>query len=152
MNKTWEELKSIKSGTILHDTFEEGIRFIVMRGPSSLCAYIGVPITHPLSGHDYNDMPINCHCGLTFSMKGDKDNFPDGFYWYGWDYSHCDDYSFYYDDLPSSMHHSRGKKWLVEDVVKDSWEAIYDFQKLMKLSESIKNNFIKENIYDKKGD
>ena len=40
---TWEELKELKSGAILHDEFDEGIRFIVMRGPSHLCAYIGIP-------------------------------------------------------------------------------------------------------------
>ena len=29
------------------------------------------------------------------------------------------------------------EKWLVEDVISDSWETIYDFKKLVKLSEQI---------------
>jgi hypothetical protein len=134
---TWEELKKLESGTILHDAFDEGIRFIVMRGPSSLCAYVGIPLEHPLAGHSYDDLPVEAHGGLTYAGKGDKWR-PEGFYWYGWDYSHAGDWSFYQDKLPVSLTIGTDKKWLVEDVIKDSWEAIWDFKKLVKLAKQIK--------------
>lgn len=140
MDLSFEELKKRETGAILHDILDEGLRFIVMRGPTSLCAYIGIPIEHPLSGFSYNDLPLDCHGGLTFSSKG-KGKWPEGFWWYGWDYSHCDDYSFYYDDL-TSMKLSKDKKWLVKDVIEDCWNAIYEFKKLMKLAEKISNKKI----------
>lgn len=44
--------------------------------------YIELPQNHPYYGRDYNDVPINCHGGLTYSgpLNGD------GKYWIGWDY------------------------------------------------------------------
>ena len=137
---TWEELAKIKVGTILHDEFDEAIRFIVMRGPSHLCAYIGIPLDHPLANKDYNDLPIRAHGGLTFARKGDE-HYPADFFWYGWDYGHAGDYGFFYDEpCMKSFSHSEDKKWLVEDVIEDSWETKYDFKKLMKLAEEIKRS------------
>ena len=141
MSKTWEELAKDEIGTIYHDEVREGVRFIVMRGPGALCAYAGVPERHPLAGHNYDNLPVSCHGGLTFAGKGDELR-PEGWYWYGWDYAHSEDYCFYYD---SPLGHnlvfvkSTSKKWLVEDVVRDSWEALYDFRKLMGLTESVAN-------------
>lgn len=39
MEKTFEEIAKLESGTILHDEFDEGIRFIINRGPAAICAY-----------------------------------------------------------------------------------------------------------------
>ena len=140
---TWDEIKDAESGTIFHDVFDEGIRFIVMRGSCSLCAYVGIPLAHPLAYHDYDDLPIRAHGGLTFASEG-RDRWPEGFYWYGWDYSHSGDYPFYADRLPSNLRMARDMKWLVEDVIKDSWETIYDFKGLAKLAEGIKGRSLTE--------
>ena len=136
----WEELVKTESGTILHDEYDEGLRFIVMRGPCSLCAYVGLPSAHPLAGHNYDDLPVSAHGGLTFAAEG-HDAWPEGFYWYGWDYGHSGDSAFYYSD-PKLTHifegrHQDEKKWLVKDVVADSWGALYDFKHLMHLAEAI---------------
>ena len=139
---TWEEIRAKEVGTILHDEFDEGIRFIIMRGPGSLCAYIGIPLDHPLANKSYNDLSVSAHGGLTFAKKGEKGFFPEGFFWYGWDYAHSGDYCFYNDEPCLSkfkFNHLKEKKWLIEDVIKDSWETKYDFKKLMKLAEEIKN-------------
>ena len=90
----WEELKQKEVGAILHDEFDEGLRFIIMRGPASLCAYVGVPLDHPLAGHSYGDLPMEAHGGLTYADKGEG-KWPEGFFWYGWDYAHYGDYAFY---------------------------------------------------------
>ncbi len=136
---TWDELKKLESGTILHDIFDEGIRFIVMRGPAALCGYVGLPKDHPLAGYGYDDLPVQAHYGLTFSGHGKSGSWPDGYWWYGWDYGHCGDRCFYEDELPKRFIVSDEKQWLVEDVVKDSWETMYDIKKLMKLAEKISN-------------
>ncbi len=131
---TWEQIKEIKSGTILYDEFDEGIRFIIIRGPSALTAYIGIPLNHPLASFDYDELPISAHGGLTYDGEGTGDPRPINFYWYGWDYGHSGDYCFYDDDWE---HNYSGKKWLVKDVISDSWETKYDFKSLMKLAEKL---------------
>jgi len=137
----WEQLMAKESGNILYDEFDEGIRFIIMRGPVSLCAYIGIPIAHPLAGHNYDDLPVCAHGGLTYSSEG-KGAWPEGYYWYGWDYAHSGDYCFYYDREPlvGRYDHSTDQKWLVEDVKEDSWSTLYDFKKLLRLTEKTKSN------------
>lgn len=137
---TWEELRQVPKGTILHDTFEEGLRFIVLKYTFHLCAYLGLPKDHPLSNHDYELLPINCHGGLTFGRLGDAKPLPTGYYWYGWDYAHAGDFTFLDDDplLNKLFSHSHDKKWLVEDVIQDSLFAIYNMRRLMKLAEEIK--------------
>lgn len=137
--KTWEEMRKDKSGTIYKDWFEDGIRCLIMRGPASLCAYLGVPETHPLADKSYDDIPLSVHGGLTFSCKGDGMR-PTGYYWYGWDYAHCNDYAFYYDEPPlaNGFDHSPDKKWTVDEVEKEIKSAVYDFKMLVKLAENIK--------------
>ena len=134
MCMTWEQIKNAKPCKIFHDEFSEGVRFIILRGPTSLCAYLGVPKDHPLADHGYDNIPIDCHGGLTFSSEGNGSPWPEGFFWYGWDYSHGGDCSFH--DEKFSFGH--GKKWLVKDVIEDSWGAIQDFKKLVRLAEAIR--------------
>ena len=136
-NISWEELIQLKPGTILKDWFDEGVRCLILKGPASLCVYLGVPLEHPLANKEYDDIPINCHCGLTFSSKGDGEYRPKEYYWYGWDYSHSGDYCFYYDTTPlTTFKKSDDKKWLLKDVEDDMWEAVYNFKKLMRLVEN----------------
>jgi len=129
---TWEEVKASKQGEVFVDEFDEGLRFRVVRGPGSLCAYIGIPKDHPMAGKDYNDLPINAHGGLTFSSPGKPGTpFLEDFYWYGWDYAHLGDRSFYdFRFEPDEI------AWTPKMVKDDSWETIYEFKKLMKLMES----------------
>jgi hypothetical protein len=67
---TWKQIIKKKAGEVLHDEMKEGFRFIVMRGPNSLCGYIGVPLSHPLSGFDYDDVSVSAHGGFTFVLFG----------------------------------------------------------------------------------
>ena len=138
---TWEQVVEAKVGCIFVDRFDEGLRFLIMRGPFHLCAYIGIPMDHPLAKRNYDDLPIDCHGGLTFAGEGRKrGEWPAGFYWYGWDYGHCDDYMI-------SDHHSvdyarfneSRTKWGVKEVDDNSWHALYQFKRLMRLVESVAN-------------
>lgn len=130
------DIKPIKPGTIMADWFENGIRAIVMRGPGSYCAYLGVPSDHPLAGFHYDSIPLDCHGGLTFASEG-QDHFPEGFYWYGWDYNHAGDRAaLHYDTYIPSL--ETGKSWSLGEVKAETHQVIYDFGRLVKLAERIK--------------
>jgi len=94
---TFEQAATMPISTVFVDRHEDGYRFLVMRGPASVVAYLGVPESHPLAGRAYDDLPLDCHGGLTFAGLGGgkRDAFPAGWYWYGWDYAHSGDRSFY---------------------------------------------------------
>jgi len=134
-------------GRIVFDKFEEGLRFIVMRGPAAWCAYIGIPEDHPLAGFSYDDLPsVDAHGGLTYAGKStETDKWRTaGYYWYGWDYAHLGDMSVY--DHRKEMQEIAAKypglepehDWTIDEVVKDAWGALYDFKKLLKFAEAIK--------------
>jgi len=136
-NKSFDEMAKDKTGTIYHDEMRDGIRFIVLRGPAALCAYAGIPLAHPLARFHYEDLAVDAHGGLTFSNAGDGKLRPKGFWWYGWDYGHCDDCAFYYLEYPELQSLANGKKWTVKEAVDDSWEALHDMAKLKKLAEQL---------------
>jgi hypothetical protein len=77
-----------------------GVDYIIVSYGTHPCSYIKIEKGNPFYGKEYDDIPIDCHCGLTFGQvfKTDKDasvmGFPKG-HWIGWDYAHCDDYSPY---------------------------------------------------------
>lgn len=129
---TWEQLAGIPEATVLVDEWEDGLRFIILRGPSHLCSYIGIPQNHPLAGFDTDDISINAHGGITFSAGG-YGSLPKENWWYGWDYGHSGDCAFY--DKPYEGPDK--KRWLVTDVIKDSADAKWEMKKLMALAEKI---------------
>jgi hypothetical protein len=129
-----------KVGAIVHDVFDEKLRFIVMRGPVSWCAYVGIPDKHPLSGLCYDDLDgfVDAHGGLTFRGEGDEPYpWPKGYYWYGWDYAHFGDRCIYHgmDDASTDEH-----DWTIDEVIEDSKSAIESFKNLMTLADKLTKN------------
>lgn len=132
-NPTWEELLKMEIGTIIkYDKWENksNIYYLIIRSTTSLCAYIGIPLDHPLARKSYNDLDIKCHYGLTYS-SGDSDFHPKNLWWYGWDYSHFGDYCFFYDEMNICSFLGE-KKWLVEDIMPEIAEAIESFKQIYK--------------------
>lgn len=133
--RTAKEVTSV--GEIVHDVFDEGLRFIVMRGPASWCGYVGVPKEHPLAGFGYDDISfIEAHGGLTFASGGQKE-WPEGYYWYGWDYAHAGDKTSFRNEWRGVLDSDDDKDWTVEEVIKDSWTTLYQFKQLMRFAEKI---------------
>jgi len=127
--------KGIEKNRIVYDIFDEGVRFIILRGPFHWCGYVGIPEDHPLANFSYDDLAgVSAHGGLTFA--GTRETWPKGYYWYGWDYGHLGDRSHFEHD---SGLKEDGHDWTIEEVIKDSQDAIYDFKRLMKLVEKVKN-------------
>lgn len=108
------------------------LRGLIVQGPFSLCAYLGVPREHWLAHMEELDFP--CHWGVTFSAEGDGELRPADWYWYGWDYAHAGDALQLPPELkallPESLRPGRqAKQWTVEEVeheVIDSAQALFE--------------------------
>ncbi len=138
-SKTFEECAEDKTGTVYYDYYDDMVRIVIMRGPASVNCYLGVPLSHPIAGQDYDSLPVECHGGLTFSRAGKEGYLPTDMFWYGFDYAHGGDKSFY--DLRPEMakyNHSKDIAWTPEMIKKDIWSAVWSFQKLIKLAEAIR--------------
>ena len=125
-------------GRIVYDKFTNGLRFIIMRSKLHFCGYVGIPNGHPLVGFDYNDFSfVEAHGGLTFSGEGE--GWPEGYYWYGWDYGHVGDkiyVDYSWDGFKKWQ--DGNKEWTVNDIIEDSQNTLETFESLMKLAEKIK--------------
>lgn len=98
--KTWEECYQDPVGTAYVDETIEAVgndglvsvRGLILRAPYALAAYVGVGLDHPTAGWPYEVVPLEVHGGLTYSAAGDDDGpWPQGWWWYGWDYAHAFD-------------------------------------------------------------
>ncbi len=121
----WEEEEQSLVGTVFVDRmYGERVRFLILRGPMSLCAYLGVPISHPMAGKKCSETELRCHGGLSLARVGCVGTgLAAGFYWYGWDYAHwCDaNYSGFLAQDESLT------KWTVAMVEEDAKAAIEEF-------------------------
>ena len=142
LKKEWDLLKH-KVGYIAADFYEQGTRILIMRGPASWCAYIGIPLDHPLANYEYDDIPLQCHGGLTYAGEGGG-GWPKGWFWYGWDYGHSGDMFGFADsktrEITSQFDHSKDKMWTADEVKEEARQVAWDFAMLKKLAERIKND------------
>jgi len=133
----FKELIKHKVGTIYIDSYQDGVRYIIMRGTASLCAYVGIPLDHPLAGFNYNDIPLNdVHGGLTFGREGNGLR-PKGWFWYGWDYAHSGDLCFYSIEHPILRVCSDDEPWTIDKVKEDIYWAVHSFSQLKILVEKV---------------
>lgn len=71
---------------------------IVRGGLGALCGYVGVTPDHPYYGHDYPDVPVEAHGGLTYAdachgviCHVPDDPSSDDVWWFGFDCAHYQD-------------------------------------------------------------
>ena len=117
----------LKKPEVLLDTIdkETGFRIIILSLGTHPCAYVGIPVNHPFAGWDCEDVGfIDCHGGITYSREGDGDYLPEGYWWYGWDYAHADDFVGYYKG--ESFMERITKKWTTKEIDERS-EKILNF-------------------------
>lgn len=129
------DFTDIKPGTVLAEWFEGGVKAVILRGPAAMCAYLGVPSDHPLAGHGYDMVPLDCHGGLTFAGN-DIDAMPEGYYFYGWDYAHAGDKTNFGRDI-SGADFPGDKAWTLGEVKQEVRMAVYDFKHFIELAEAI---------------
>jgi hypothetical protein len=149
----WEVL-DIPVGTVIENFEVEGIRVLVMRGPASLCAYVGVPENHFFTRFNYDEIPLECHGGLSFSNFDETGLRPKGYYWFGWDYAHfMDAITFKYEEpLLSLMKEtglslSHGKEWTIEEVKKEATTVAYQLSELIRFYEKIEEKLTVKDFF-----
>lgn len=79
--------------TILAKGIEGKFQWFIVSLGSHPCCYIILPEGHKYYRKDYDDIPLECHGGLTFAGKDMHFNpiVMDGWI-IGWDYAHAGDY------------------------------------------------------------
>ena len=82
---------------ILDEGIYNNFHYAIVSLGSHPCAYVELPKEHKWYGKYYDNIPIDCHGGLTYSSTQgiicplNNPNHRDG-YWIGWDYAHYGDY------------------------------------------------------------
>ena len=127
---TWD-IYDYEIGQVAEDfLYSKNIRIVIKKSFSSWCAYIGVPNTSNVSGHDYDNIDVSCHGGLTFSSTNQGFKIPRSlskdskeWYWYGWDYAHAGD--------ALSFNAKIGHKWSIKEVKSEAIEVAKQFEGLI---------------------
>jgi len=107
-----------------------GLSFVILNRGSHPCSYIKVH--EILKEIDYNDIPLDCHGGLTFSgeLKGY------GGHWIGWDYAHLGDYIAYSKILHFSEPNAHA--WTTDELLIEMEDVIYNLSKLLDFVNKVK--------------
>lgn len=78
---------------ILEERFEyKGFICVVLfQGSGHRCGYVGIPKTNEYYNVDYNEIPVSCHGGLTYSRSYLALNDDSDIWWIGFDCAHWND-------------------------------------------------------------
>ncbi len=88
------------------------------------CAYVRLPKRHNYYGLDYDDIPIDCHCGLTYAGSCLSVLPEHSGWWIGWDYGHCCDYAGYmenpeWSNIDIIYYANYFKKWTTPEIFEE---------------------------------
>lgn len=105
---------------VLDTGFCLGLRYYIMNLGTHPTAYVEIPEKHWLYNiKDYDNMPINCHGGVTYLSDGlllnEQGKETKGRFM-GWDYGHCDDYN---GCAAQTGFKFDGKKWTTEEIYQE---------------------------------
>ena len=116
--------KRLKIPKILENEKYKGYKYYIITLGSHPCCYVLLPKGHQYYGKFYNDIPIECHFGLTYSKPTlFRDNvIKNGEWVIGWDYAHIGDYSIFH--LPLMESSIDGHKWTLEELRYEVYEVI----------------------------
>lgn len=112
MNKSIAEI--LDNGTY------KGYEYAIVSRGFHPCAYVKLTEGHKYYGADFDDIPINCHGGLTYSYCYVNSLFTDGGWWIGWDYAHCTD----------QIGKTEGKKWTTSEIIAEVKQVIEQLKEL----------------------
>lgn len=124
-----------------------GLRALVLRGPFSFCAYVGVQTNHVLTAME--DLDFRCHWGISYQGWGTPHFLPEGWYWWGWDYAHYGDASVFSKEELGELHGlinallGRGKRWSIEEVQEDALNVVQELWTFLSQSEEVFRGLLK---------
>lgn len=114
--------KKVRQIELLYSGTYKNINYHIISYGTHPCAYIEIPVGHPLYGIGYYDLyekgfDIDVHGGFTYSqhsLMGINTN-----NWIlGWDYAHYDDYIYGLND------NGNLKKWTTSEIEKECQKVI----------------------------
>ncbi|MDE5860857.1 MAG: hypothetical protein K2H28_01535 [Ruminococcus sp.] len=110
---------------LLDNGIYKGYEYAIVSRGFHPCAYVKLPEGHTYYGLDYDDIPVECHCDLSYS-ENSLDVMPsDSGWWIGWDYGHCCDYSgFMLQEYWHDIDTLRYKKWTTAEILKEVKQVI----------------------------
>lgn len=113
--------KAMSTPEILDEGHYKQYHYAIVSLGSHPCAYVELPENHQFYEKFYDDIPIECHGGLTYSGRGllpsEHPEHKKG-YWIGWDYAHYTDYTFY------SSITFQGRTWSTEEILSEVKQVI----------------------------
>lgn len=110
---------------ILDSGVNDGYEYAIVSRGMHPCAYVKLPYEHKYYGVDYDDIPVKCHCGLTYSdNRLDVLPLRSG-WWIGWDYGHCCDYAgFMMHEYWQNVDTSDKKRWTTAEILEEVKEVV----------------------------
>ena len=111
---------------ILENKEYKGYEYYIITLGTHPCCYVLLPKGHKHYGKNYNDIPIECHFGLTYSEPTLlRDNIIHGGEWViGWDYAHVGDLFDYHKTLFMERIRCDDKKWHLDELRNEVYEVI----------------------------
>lgn len=106
-------------GTRLAEGTCRGYQYIVVSYGSHPCCYIRLMESDKFYNSEYDDIPLNCHGGLTYKSSNGLQGKPGT--WIGWDYAHWGDYVYLGPGFNSLA--SDEKRWTTDELVADCKRA-----------------------------
>lgn len=119
---------TVSKVTVLYKGIYKDYTYFVISYGTHPCCYVALDSTHPYYEVLYDDIPVNCHGGLTFSEHGlidykNKHTFiPESYWVIGWDYHHVGDFSGFYYGKNDYLEHLR--KWTTEELIEECKNVI----------------------------
>lgn len=104
-----------------------GLRGLVLRGPFSFCAYVGVPADHVLSSLE--ELKFSTYRGITLREPSTFIGMEEGWFLFGWDYAHAGDRLVTPPGFPNisvSLMGDAPKDWTLEEVVEHVLDALFE--------------------------
>lgn len=114
--------------TVLYEGIYKDYTYFVISYGTHPCCYVALDSTHPYYEVFYDNIPVSCHGGLTFSEHGliDCKNkntlIPEDYWVIGWDYHHVGDFSGFNFGKNGYLGHS--KKWTTEELIEECKNVI----------------------------
>lgn len=113
---------NIEQIEILDEGIYHNYHYAIVSLGSHPCAYIEIPEGHRYYGEVYDEIPLDCHFGLTYA---DDTGILNGYnyrsgYWIGWDYAHLGDYYCAKGYSKSPLL----KRWTTEEILAEVKDVI----------------------------
>ena len=124
----------LKEPEILASGEYKGYNYYVLSQGTHPCGYVEIPKNSKYFNVDYDNIPVECHGGLTYGrgfLVGEA-TIDDNRYFIGWDYAHYGDYAGYWIGSIEESLHVFDAKYTTEDIIRECKDVI---EQLIRLEE-----------------